>query len=622
MNSASPGDAEAATAAPRAPEANPNTDDEDAMHQESSTDGELDSSSEEEGNRWTESVSKAQRRRNRQASIVPTATLQAAHGSKATSEFQLRQVSRKPMPRPAPLPINDFKLVLRPQDGLNLSKVLPSTLSLALLHATNTSWRQANLRLQVDVKQNTATVSTPSADVAKLLLKTKQIVLNNAHHAVVLYGLAPDDAVKGVIRGVPVEFTEDQIIQNIDQEGFELYSSRRIGKESTTVILTFAGPKVPHYVRLYGAEHRCTLYKKTVPVCSRCHEIGHRNTTCPQPAVSVCHLCGTRDPAHNHECRAKCDLCSGPHLTASRGCPKRYITPYILRQRELRRQRQRETGRLSRRDGTPQGGHFHSTNPDVREQSGDRHRDRSATRARRGPNPSSDSRPRAQSKSRRQHSQSRPAGGSTTKKVSWTDKTPPIALDNEGEFPPLGHAQGISCHECNHLRALLAQQAQHITAQADQLAKQTELINSLHTRIEAMERTQAQEPQDKRKKAKRDNPIQQATPDADASSGSHDQPTPTHSTRLTHPSKDDPLTSLQNTVLRMAEQMQAFQRQAELMQTFQQAICTLQQSIQDNQVNSAPRLDALESNVSQILLSLRSSKRATPYTKQSTDDKA
>lgn len=259
MNSASRGDAGAATAAPRAPAANLNTDDEEAMHQESSTDGEMDPSPEEEGDRWTESVSMAQRRRNLQASIVPTATLQATHGSQATSELQLSKVSRKPMPRPAPLPINDFKLVLRPQDGLNLSKVLPSTLSLALLHATNTS-RQANLRLQVDVKQNTAMVSTPSADVTKLLLKTKQIVLNNAHHAAVLYGLSPDDAVKGVIRGVPVEFTEDQIIQNIDQEGFELYSCRRIGKESTTVILTFVGPKVPHYVRLYGAEHRCTLY--------------------------------------------------------------------------------------------------------------------------------------------------------------------------------------------------------------------------------------------------------------------------------------------------------------------------------------------------------------------------
>lgn len=74
--------------------------------------------------------------------------------------------------------------------------------------------------------------------------------------------------------------------------------------------------------------------------------------------------------------------------------------------------------------------------------------------------------------------------------------------------------------------------------------------------------------------------------------------------------------SPQNTVLRMEEQMQAFQ------QTFEQTICTLHQYIQDNQVNSSPRLDALEWNVSQILLTLRCSKRATPYTKQTPVDKA
>lgn len=50
--------------------------------------------------------------------------------------------------------------------------------------------------------------------------------------------------------------------------------------------------------------------------------------------------------------------------------------------------KQQKTGSLSRRDGAPQGCHSRSANPDVREQSGDRHRDRSAWPARRGPNAS------------------------------------------------------------------------------------------------------------------------------------------------------------------------------------------------------------------------------------------
>ncbi|KAH9379469.1 hypothetical protein HPB48_014912 [Haemaphysalis longicornis] len=220
---------------------------------------------------------------------------EAAHVSQDTLEFQLSHVSRKPTPRPSPLPIKDFMLVRRPQDDFDLNKVLPSKLSLALLRTTNTSWKQANLRLQVYVRQNTATVSTPSAEVAKLLLKMKKIVLNNAHSAVALYELAPDVAVKEVIRGVRVECTENQIIHIIDKDGFKLYLRHRIGKETTTVILTFAGPKIPLYIRLFGTKHRCTLYKKTVPVCARCLEIGHRQLAFPQPGVLVCHQCHTRN---------------------------------------------------------------------------------------------------------------------------------------------------------------------------------------------------------------------------------------------------------------------------------------------------------------------------------------
>ncbi|KAH9375459.1 hypothetical protein HPB48_015434 [Haemaphysalis longicornis] len=37
-----------------------------------------------------------------------------------------------------------------------------------------------------------------------------------------------------------------------------------MGNDSTTVLLTFLGPKLPHYVWLYEAEYRCTLHKKIV----------------------------------------------------------------------------------------------------------------------------------------------------------------------------------------------------------------------------------------------------------------------------------------------------------------------------------------------------------------------
>lgn len=100
--------------------------------------------------------------------------------------------------------------------------------------------------------------------MAEKLFRVTKIMIEGTEHLVELYGLAPDDAVKGVIQGVPKRLTIQEIKENILQDGFEIYTARRMGNDSTTVLLTFSGPKVPHYIWLYGAEYRCTLHKKTV----------------------------------------------------------------------------------------------------------------------------------------------------------------------------------------------------------------------------------------------------------------------------------------------------------------------------------------------------------------------
>ncbi|KAH7933314.1 hypothetical protein HPB49_011426 [Dermacentor silvarum] len=212
---------------------------------------------------WITAASKAQRRRGRRK-------LNLTCGQPPPFlplERQLRLTMRKPAPRPAPLPLDDHKLVMRPRTGLDVAKLPPSELSLALLQATNTTWRQANLQLRIDQNQNTATVSTPTKEIAMKLIEVSKIKLGETEHSVEMYGLAPDDTVKGVIHSVPTRLTIQEIKEKIMEDGFEIYTVRRMGKDSTAVILTFAGPVVPHYLWLYGAEYRCTLHKKTVPVC-------------------------------------------------------------------------------------------------------------------------------------------------------------------------------------------------------------------------------------------------------------------------------------------------------------------------------------------------------------------
>ncbi|KAG0435983.1 hypothetical protein HPB47_018209 [Ixodes persulcatus] len=319
-------------------------DEEDIAMNHDSNEGEYSELSSEHDSTWIDVVTKAQRRRQRKLNdeVGPTAE------PKPPTPLPVRKAA----PRPNPLPRDDFKLVLRPQDGLKRANLDIAEVSLALLNSINFTWRQANLRVRLDATQNTATISTPSSDAAKALGNLKQLKIGNTIHMVTLYGLAPDDSSKGLVRGVPLRFSDAEILANSDQSQFEIYTCRRLG-QSKMVILTFAGLKVPFFVTLFGGEYPVSLYKKTIPACTVCHEAGHRSTACPQPKVNVCHQCGLKDPHEGHTCEPLCTLCDGPHLTAARGCPKRFSEPYVLRRRALARQARE---RAVRRDPTPQRG--------------------------------------------------------------------------------------------------------------------------------------------------------------------------------------------------------------------------------------------------------------------------
>lgn len=231
-------------------------DEEDIAMNHDSNEGEYSELSSEHDSTWIDVVTKAQKRRQRKLNdeVGPTAV------PKPPTPLPVRKAGF----RPNPLPRDDFKLVLRPQDGLKLANLDIAEVSLALLNSINFTWRQANLRVRVDATQNTATISTPSSDAAKALGNLKQLKIGNTIHMVTLYGLAPDDSSKGLVRGVPLRFSDAEILANSDQSQFEIYTCRRLG-QSKMVILTFAGLKVPFFVTLFGGEYPVSLYKKTIP---------------------------------------------------------------------------------------------------------------------------------------------------------------------------------------------------------------------------------------------------------------------------------------------------------------------------------------------------------------------
>lgn len=170
---------------------------------------------------------------------------------------------------------------------------------------------------------------------------------------------------------------------------------------------------MPFYVYYKGVEVKCYLYKKTVPYCGSCNTTGHRSDVCPNPNVRTCEFCGLRNPETGHECKPCCALCNGNHLTASKGCPKRYCEPYILRRRAMDRERGI--------DRQPPAAQSRSS--------------RSKSRRR-----SSNSRPKSRSMSRRRKSSSHspPQNG----QVSWAEVLSPAA-----------HAPKSGCTECSMIKA-------------------------------------------------------------------------------------------------------------------------------------------------------------------------
>ncbi|KAG0431412.1 hypothetical protein HPB47_021809, partial [Ixodes persulcatus] len=232
-------------------------------------------------------------------------------------------------PQPNLLPRHDFKVVLRPQNVLKLSNLKMAEISLDMLNYINFTWLQANLKVLLDAMQNTATISTPSSDAAKVLCNVKQLKIGHAIRTVILYGLAPNHSSKGFIRKVPLSFSDAAIPANLDQSQFETYTCRGLG-QFKPIILTFPGLKAPYFVTLFRVErfHNQTSLRAT-NAASETLKQGQPANLCAQSAAATT-------------------------LRQLRDCPKRLREPCVLRRRKLagRQAKERET----RRDRTPQCG--------------------------------------------------------------------------------------------------------------------------------------------------------------------------------------------------------------------------------------------------------------------------
>lgn len=332
---------------------------------------------------------------------------------------QIAMASRMP-----DLPTDDYRVVVRPRGGFNVSDYKTDRIYCCLRSAAGIG-REATEEdsICLNVKQNVVVLSTPSEDRAYKYGAISKLRIGEREYEASAYRAAPENTSKGLVRGISKDENPADIVRSlVTQRNPSVLHAKRMGNTDNVIVL-FDGFYVPRYV-YYGAMLvRCTLYRKQIDVCYECGRLGHRADVCPNPNDKICRGCGCSNPPPEHRCEPRCLLCDKGHLTGDRKCKAKYKTPYLVKRRQWERRIREEeeaaaaeaygNGYNSSCSSSRSAGYYHA--------SGDRHlgngkRRRSASRGASGGAGKSRSRSRARSgaRSRTGSRNSRPSSKSTT----------------------------------------------------------------------------------------------------------------------------------------------------------------------------------------------------------------
>ncbi|KAH7978642.1 hypothetical protein HPB49_006258 [Dermacentor silvarum] len=230
---------------------------------------------------------------------------------------QILRASR--MPR---LPRDDFKIIVRPKDGLNIRNTCGLSLDEAIRKEAVVGDDEM-ITICPNPTQNILVISTPDETTATKIAMIKVLTINGKRHETNAYVSAPEQMVKGIIRNIPLKYTQDQLTHAlVNSRNPSLTYAKRLGS-TTTVILLYEGNRVPTWENFTSIIIRVSL-------------LGHRPDVCPRPEIKLCPTCGSKNPSSEHECTPKCRICGEAHPTADRMCKAKYKLPHIVKQRRWR----------------------------------------------------------------------------------------------------------------------------------------------------------------------------------------------------------------------------------------------------------------------------------------------
>ncbi|KAM7294301.1 hypothetical protein ISCGN_023809 [Ixodes scapularis] len=368
---------------------------------------------------------KTQQQGHQQTGATSTSGISTVANKAAKYERKnARKVSQIAMASRMPdLPADDYRVVVRPRGGFNVSDHKTDRIYCCLRSAAEIGREAAEEdSICLNVRQNVVVLSTPSEDRAYKYGAITKLRIGEREYEASAYRAAPENTSKGLVRGISKDETPADIVRSlVTKRNPSVLHAKRMGNTDNVIVL-FDGFHVPRYV-YYGAMLvRCTLYKKQVDVCHECGRLGHRADVCPSPNDKICRGCGCSNPLPEHRCEPKCLLCGKGHVTGDRKCKAKYKIPYLVKRRQWeRRIREEEEAAAAEAYGngynsscSSSGGYYYASE--------DRHlgngkRRRSASRGASGGAGKSRSRSRARSgaRSRTGSRTSRPRSKSTTR---------------------------------------------------------------------------------------------------------------------------------------------------------------------------------------------------------------
>ncbi|CAN7950865.1 unnamed protein product [Ixodes pacificus] len=216
-------------------------------------------------------------------SVISTVADKAAKYKKknARKVSQIAMASRMP-----DLPTDDYKVVVRPRGGFNVSDHKRDRIYCCLRSAAGIGREAAEEdSICLNVRQNVVVLRTPSEDRANKYGAITKLRIGEREYEASAYRAAPENTSKGLVRGISKDENPADIVRSlVTKRNPSVLHAKRMGNTDNVIVL-FDGFHVPRYV-FYGAMLvRRTLYKKQIDVCHECGRLGHRANVCPSPTT-------------------------------------------------------------------------------------------------------------------------------------------------------------------------------------------------------------------------------------------------------------------------------------------------------------------------------------------------